>query len=324
VRVKSSFTRARQCVSCVKAQAWIAAIVLEAVLLTGSSNGTASSTAWIVFAASPQHGTQPSQLFRITTTGEGLNQITTGVRAATEPAFSPDGTRVAFTRAFSGIFVMRANGTRLTRLTDGGDDHFPVWAPDGTRIAFLRPTASSPTKGGSFKLFVMNANGRRQHVLRLAPHPAGRPSWLPGGKSIVISSKGSFYEVNASNGKVKRHFGPTYDATNGAPFWTLAPNGRTIAVIGPRPGPGGCEGVACEVSALYLLRFGATLQSHAGLCTRRYVESPAGQWRSGEGPRRRRTWRKRPSGRCSARLATVGLQATASDNAPKEPDPEQS
>jgi len=247
-------------VSCVKAQAWIAAIVLEAVLLTGSSNGTASSTAWIVFAASPQHGTQPSQLFRITTTGEGLNQITTGVRAATEPAFSPDGTRVAFTRAFSGIFVMRANGTRLTRLTDGGDDHFPVWAPDGTRIAFLRPTASSPTKGGSFKLFVMNANGRRQHVLRLAPHPAGRPSWLPGGKSIVISSKGSFYEVNASNGKVKRHFGPTYDATNGAPFWTLAPNGRTIAVIGPRPGPGGCEGVACEVSALYLLRFWATLQ----------------------------------------------------------------
>ena len=260
MRVKSSFTRARQCVSCVKAQAWIAAIVLEAVLLTGSSNGTASSTAWIVFAASPQHGTQPSQLFRITTTGEGLNQITTGVRAATEPAFSPDGTRVAFTRAFSGIFVMRANGTRLTRLTDGGDDHFPVWAPDGTRIAFLRPTASSPTKGGSFKLFVMNANGRRQHVLRLAPHPAGRPSWLPGGKSIVISSKGSFYEVSASNGKVKRHFGPTYDATNGAPFWTLAPNGRTIAVIGPRPGPGGCEGVACEVSALYLLRFGATLQ----------------------------------------------------------------
>jgi Tol biopolymer transport system component len=149
------------------------------------------------FAASPQHGTQPSQLFRITTTGEGLKQITTGFRAATEPAFSPDGRRVAFTRGLSGILVMRGNGTGLTRLTDGRDDRFPVWAPDGTTIAFLRPTAPSPTKGGSIKLFVMNANGHRQHVLRLAPHPAGRPSWLPGGKSIVISSKGSFYEVSA-------------------------------------------------------------------------------------------------------------------------------
>jgi Tol biopolymer transport system component len=259
-RVKSFFTTARQCVSCVKVQAWIAGIVLGAVLLTGASNGAASSTTWIVFAASPQHGTRPSQLFRITTTGDGLKQITTGIRAATEPAFSPDGKRVAFTRGLTGIFLMRANGTGLTRLTDGRDDRFPVWSPDGMTIAFLRPTAPSPTKGGSFKLFVMTASGRRQHVLRLAPHPAGRPSWLPGGRSIVISSHGSFYEVSANNGRVKRHFGPTVDATDGAPFWTLAPNGKTIAVIGPRPGPAGCQGVACEVSALYLVRFGARRQ----------------------------------------------------------------
>jgi Tol biopolymer transport system component len=244
----------------VKAQAWIAAIVLGASLLTGGSSGAASSPTWIVFAASPQHGTQPSQLFRITPTGEGLRQITTGIRAATEPAFSPDGRQVAFTRGLSGIFVIRANGTGLTRLTDGRDDRFPVWSPDGATIAFLRPPASSPSKGGPFKLFVMNANGRRQHALRLAPHPAGRPSWLPGGKSIVISSNGSFYEVSASNGRVKRHFGQTYDPSNGGPFWTLAPNGRTIAVIGPRRGPEGCQGVACEVSALYLVRFGATRQ----------------------------------------------------------------
>jgi TolB protein len=256
--VKSFFTKPRQCVSWVKAQARIAAIVLGVALLTGGSTGAASSTTWIVFAASPQHGTQPSQLFRITTTGGGLKQITTGMRAATEPSFSPDGRRVAFTRAFAGIFVMHADGTALRRLTNDSGDRFPVWSPDGTAIAFLRPTAPTPT-GGSYRLFVTTANGRHQRALRLAPPPDGRADWLPDSKSILISSKGAFYKVSSSRGKVERRFGPALQTTYD-PFWTLAPNGKTIALIGPRPGPAGCQGVACEVSALYLVRVGATRQ----------------------------------------------------------------
>jgi Tol biopolymer transport system component len=236
--------------------AWARIATIALGLILSAEGHAASSTKWIVFAASPQHGTQPTQLFRVRTTGTGLKQITTGIRGAVSPDFSPDGTRVVFMRALSGIFVVNVNGTGLRRLTDGRNDAYPVWSPDGGSIAFLRSTPSTPTVSGFFKLFVMEANGRRQHVLHLAPRPAaGRPSWLPGGRSIAISANGALYKVRATDGKAVQRFGPTIDTNNGGPYLTLAPNGKTIALIGPRPA--GCEGAACEGSALYLLRFGA-------------------------------------------------------------------
>ena len=231
-------------------------IAAGAALCAGASDA-ASPTSWIVFAASPQHGSQPSQLFRIRATGTGLRQITTGFKTASSPDFSPDGKHVVFMRGLSGIFVVNVDGTGLTRLTDNRDDDHPVWSPDGRTIAFLRPSQQRPTANAVVKLFVMAANGTHQHVLPLAPSPAGgRPSWLPGGQSIVISARGRLYQVNATNGKPSRRFGPTFDPSNGEPHWTLSPNGKTIAWIGGRPA--GCEEAACEGSALYLLRFGAS------------------------------------------------------------------
>jgi Tol biopolymer transport system component len=54
-------------------------------------------------------------------------------------SFSPDGKQIAFTRAGLGelesIYVMKADGTEVTRLTQGYD-FLPRWSPDGKRIAF--------------------------------------------------------------------------------------------------------------------------------------------------------------------------------------------
>src|SRR5207245_2384727 len=56
--------------------------------------------------------------------------------ADTQPAFSPDGTHIAFRsdRAGGGIFVMGATGESVRRLTDFG--YNPTWSPDGREIAF--------------------------------------------------------------------------------------------------------------------------------------------------------------------------------------------
>jgi TolB protein len=58
-----------------------------------------------------------------------------------EPAWSPDGKRIAYTSAGSNtpraIYVMNADGTARRRLTFGRTgDGSPAWSPDGREILF--------------------------------------------------------------------------------------------------------------------------------------------------------------------------------------------
>ena len=56
------------------------------------------------------------------------------------------------------IYVMNADGSDVTRLTDSAnndeDDSFPSWSPDGEKIAF----ASERDEDGNREIYVMNAD----------------------------------------------------------------------------------------------------------------------------------------------------------------------
>ncbi len=207
----------------------------------------ADTPRWIVFAAHPD-GSGPAQLFRIQTTGEGLQQITKGRLPATAPAFTPNGNRIVFVRLGSGIFSVKLDGSGLHRLTSGTRDSYPVWSPDGKRIAFVRPYRAQ------WRLHVMSASGTKLLRLPQAP-PAGRPTWSAEGKAIRIPAAGDLVRVDSRSGKVLRYYGLALDIQTGQTA-TLSPSRRMLAYVGPRisTGPDDCGEGPCPQYGLYLAR----------------------------------------------------------------------
>jgi TolB protein len=102
-------------------------------------------------------------------------RVLVGTMPAAAPAWSPDGTRIAFARPDQGIYVVRADGTGLKRLSSGGHD-YPAWSPDGRTIAY------SSNAG----IWVMRADGSHKRRLTSVGDDLGS-SWSPDGTWIAFT-----------------------------------------------------------------------------------------------------------------------------------------
>ena len=118
------------------------------------------------------------------------------------PSWSPDGTRLAVSRAVlpapccryeHDIWTMNADGTGFTNLTPdtpNSDDSHPVFSPDGTKIAFWAEETQ--------ELIVMNADGGT----RVASLGSGfQPDWQP-----LVGPQRSDYQNAAKFCKAEREF----------------------------------------------------------------------------------------------------------------------
>jgi Tol biopolymer transport system component len=128
-----------------------------------------------------EKGTQPDQIYLLNADGSGVTQVTHQEEGAGDPAWSPDGTKLAAVTA-EGIVSMNADGTNLRAIDPGvGDesDFDPAWSPDGRRIAFTAGVAELNTND----VWVMDADGT--HARRLARF-AAQPTWSPDGRTIAF------------------------------------------------------------------------------------------------------------------------------------------
>ena len=95
---------------------------------------------WMVYA-STRHNEHP-EIYLQRTDGMSVIQLTSDTADDVNPAFSPDGKRIAFASSRSGnwnIHVMDIDGRNLIQLTSGRtQDLQPTWSPDGRMICFAR------------------------------------------------------------------------------------------------------------------------------------------------------------------------------------------
>jgi Tol biopolymer transport system component len=131
--------------------------------------------------------------------GQGLHALTTLDQTpfASEPVWSPDGSKIAFVSylaasgstgtAPTGIYVMNADGGGIHRLTppNAGPQQDPAWSPDGKWLAFSQLDANWQTTDAAY-IDRIGADGTGSRQLTTGGFWAGGPVISPDGTKIAF------------------------------------------------------------------------------------------------------------------------------------------
>jgi TolB protein len=96
-------------------------------------------------------GTASAEVFLMDTTGGNPVRLTSDADPDYFPCWSPDGTRIAWSKegtadpSRAGIWTMRIDGTEKRQVVEGGTN--PSWSPDGAMIAFSRVEQATDGSG---------------------------------------------------------------------------------------------------------------------------------------------------------------------------------
>lgn len=159
-------------------------------------------------------GWDGEELYVMAADGSNVRRLTRRLGFDSSPAWSPDGTKVAFMRSAPGeqegrsdIYVIQPDGTNLQRLTRDARAARPSWSPDGKRIAFMGGDGDDE----SSEIYVMDADGTNIQRLTHRSGADGAPDWSPDGSEIVFNFLG---EGNPKTGEEHGIYVIGADGTN--------------------------------------------------------------------------------------------------------------
>jgi dipeptidyl aminopeptidase/acylaminoacyl peptidase len=204
-----------------------------------------------------------SQVWLVSADGRRNVQFTRGEQSATNPAFSPDGRRLAFTTSRSGrneVWVMPVDGGEAERVTDAESGVTGYrWSPDGTRIAYLMSDPKTEEEQQRERerrdVIVVDTDFRNSHIYVVpvdaalagtrtatratsgAFHVTGF-DWTPDGRALVFAHRvdprlntgqfsGDIAVVTLADAAIRPLV--TGDGVHSNPL--VSPDGRTVAFV---------------------------------------------------------------------------------------------
>jgi Tol biopolymer transport system component len=137
--------------------------------------------------------------------GDHRSRLTIHSTSDSQPDWSPDGRRIAFTATRRGqtndVFVMKARREGRTNrprsLSQGlGGDSSANWAPEGTRIAFISARGVS----NDIEIWLMKSNGSDLEPITENLDQDVSPAWSPDATKIVfVSDRDGNLEIYSMN-----------------------------------------------------------------------------------------------------------------------------
>ena len=215
----------------------IDAIPHSIIELGSTSDATASPNGDKIAFVAAEGG--HTEIFTANADGSNVKRLTSGTLSADQPAWSPDGTRIAYRLSANyspaRIWVVNADGTNPRAITNDapGEHHHPAWSPaqsDGRyRIAY----AQAAMKDGYMRAQIWSVRDDGTDRQIVSDESVGayddEPSWSPDGTRIVFVRSGQQLVVVKADRSEWPLLMADLEGEQLSPAWS--PDGSLIAFV---------------------------------------------------------------------------------------------